>query len=82
MDAKNRNKHILRSINAMFIDQVGPIGDALINDAVREWKAKQWRGQTAFRNYIKTLASNLDNSNQQKFITEAGQLLLEAERTV
>lgn len=76
----NPAKTLLLAINQRFIDDVGPIGDLLIDDAKRAWREQNWRGPVAFRHYIKNLASNIENNHcQQRFLDDAGQLLLHAQ---
>lgn len=72
---------LLEDINQRFIDEVGPIGEVLIEDTLKLWRLNQWRGPTAFRRYLKCLAENIDNLVlRQRFIHDVERLLLTAQR--
>ena len=72
---------LLEEINQRFIDEVGPIGEVLIEDTLKLWRLNQWRGPTAFRRYLKCLAENIDNLVlRQRFIHDVERLLLTAQR--
>lgn len=72
---------LLHDINQRFIEEVGPIGEVLIEDTLKLWQLNQWRGPTAFRRYLKCLAENIDNLVlRQRFIHDVERLLLLAQR--
>lgn len=72
---------LLADINQRFIDEVGPIGEVLIEDTLKLWHRNQWRGPTAYRRYLKCLAENIDNVVlRQRFIHDVERLLLTAQR--
>ncbi len=74
-------QRLLNEINQRFIDEVGPIGEVLIEDTLKLWQISQWRGPTAFRRYIKCLAENIDNLVlRQRFTHDVERLLLTAQR--
>lgn len=72
---------LLDDINQRFIEEVGPIGEVLIEDTLKLWRLNQWRGPTAFRRYLKCLSENIDNLVlRQRFIHDVERLLLTAQR--
>lgn len=74
------HQSLLKGINQRFIDEVGPIGEVLIEDTLKLWDLKQWRGPTAFRRYLKCLAENVDNQVlRQRFVQDVERLLLSAQ---
>jgi hypothetical protein len=74
---------LLAAINQRFINEVGPIGELLIEDTKRLWHHQRWHGPAAFRHYIKHLADNIDDVDlQERFLADAGQMLLQAQRSV
>ena len=81
MATPNPGQTLLEGINQRFIDEVGPIGEVLIEDTLKLWQANQWKGPTAFRRYIKNLAENIDNLVlRQRFVQDVERLLLAAQR--
>lgn len=81
MRNQNPGQALLDDINQRFIEEVGPIGEVLIEDTLKLWQLKQWRGPTAFRRYIKCLSENIDNLVlRQRFIHDVERLLLAAQR--
>jgi len=74
-------QRLLEDINQRFIDEVGPIGEVLIEDTLKLWRINQWRGPTAYRRYLKCLAENIDNLVlRQRFVRDVERLLLAAQR--
>ncbi len=72
-------RQLLATIDAQFIDIVGPIGQLLIEDAKLLWRQKQWNGPSALRNYIKALAANIDSKpDRERFIQETSQTVMDA----
>jgi hypothetical protein len=81
MANQNPEQMLLNDINQRFVDEVGPIGEVLIEDTLKMWRVNQWRGPTAFRRYLKCLAENIDNLVlRQRFIHDVERLLLTAQR--
>jgi hypothetical protein len=81
MADQNPGQTLLAGINQRFIDEVGPIGEVLIEDTLKLWRLNQWRGPTAYRRYLKCLAENIDNLVlRQRFIHDVERLLLVAQR--
>lgn len=80
MESVKPGKALLYAINQRFIEEVGPIGDLLIEDAFNAWRLKQWRGPSAFRHYIRSLAGNIENLVlRDRFVRDAERFLLEAQ---
>lgn len=80
MESQKPGKALLQAINQRFIEEVGPIGDLLIEDAFNTWRLKQWRGPSAFRHYIRFLADNIENTTlRNRFVHDVERLLLEAQ---
>lgn len=80
METVKPGKALLHAINQRFIEEVGPIGDMLIEDAFNSWRLKQWRGPSAFRHYIRSLAENIENLVlRERFVRDAERFLLEAQ---
>lgn len=80
MESQKPGKALLRAINRRFIDEVGPVGDLLIEDAFNLWRSKQWRGPSAFRHYIKALAFNIENNVlRERFLRDAERFLFAAQ---
>lgn len=81
MTRPDPSQTLLNDINHRFIDEVGPIGEVLIEDTLKLWKINQWRGPTAFRRYLKCLAENIDNHVlRARFVHDVERLLLIAQR--
>lgn len=80
MESQKPGKALLLAINKRLIDEVGPVGDLLIEDAFNLWRTKQWRGPMAFRHYIKSLAGNIENKIlRERFLRDTERFLLEAQ---
>ena len=78
-DQRSSAEKLMKQIDELFIDCVGPIGQMLAEDARQLWRRNQWKGPSAFRNYIKVLASNIDSpSDKERFSKQTNQLLLDA----
>lgn len=78
MDSNKPGKALLTAINLRFIEEVGPVGDLLIEDAFNLWRRKQWRGPTAFRRYVESLAENIENQVlRERFLRDSERLLLQ-----
>jgi hypothetical protein len=80
MEPLKPGKILLDAINQRFIDEVGPVGDVLIEDILNLWRREQWRGSSAFRHYIKALAVNIDNKIlRERFLHDVECMLLSAQ---
>ncbi len=80
MEPVKPGKALLNAINHRFIDEVGPVGEVLIEDTLNMWRTKQWRGPSAFRHYIKALANNIENKIlRERFLHDVERFLLAAQ---
>jgi hypothetical protein len=69
----------ISTIDDLFVDIVGPIGQLLTEDAKNLWRQKQWQGPSALRNYIKALANNIDSvKDRERFIKESSRVVMDA----
>lgn len=81
MAAASPQAQLLEAIDKLFVESVGPFGQVIVQDTKALWKRKQWHGASAFRNYVKTLADNIDsNDERNEFIQATSRLVANAKQ--
>jgi len=83
MKINPRMQKVLAAIHDRFIEEVGPVGDILIADAMVSMEKKQWNNPSTIRHYTKELAANIDNEVLcNRFLDDVGTLLLASESSI
>lgn len=78
-----RMQDLLTAIHNRFIEEVGPVGDILIADAMANLEKKLWNNPSTARHYTKDLAANIDNEVlRNRFLDDVGKLLLASESSI
>jgi len=79
MEARRAGLDIVAKIDKLFIEQVGPFGQLLIEDAKDLWRQKGWKGPSALRHYVSALALHLDQpSAKDAFVKATNQVVMNA----
>lgn len=78
-----RMQNLLAAIHNRFVEEVGPVGDILIADAMASLEKKLWSSPSTVRHYTKELAANIDNEVlRNRFLDDVGALLLASESSI